>query len=109
MCIRDRACIKTDGSETKTVLQDTKLVFFSVVGNDLYYILQEEDPSAANTQQNAATQQQQQNTIFNLYNKKVDSDKATKISKSNMGIYTVYKDRIYYLNNEEQALSLIHI
>lgn len=99
------ACVKTDGSETKTILQDTKLVFFSVVGDDLYYILQEEDPSAANTQQNAAAQQQQQqNTIFNLYNKKVDSDKATKISKSNMGIYTVYKDRIYYLNNEEQAI-----
>ncbi len=104
----NRICrIKTDGSATETIYEDQDGLFYylSVVGNELYYVAQEMRDDLTPEMQEELAQQPNANPYqIRLYRLTLGEKTPERISEEEIAMYTTYKDRIYFLNQQEQAI-----
>ncbi len=88
--------IKTDGSITENVMNEAPM-FYTTIGNDLYYIA-EDTESAQVAAQNQQAQQQAQIALFLM---DTESKKAEKISDASIYSLEFYKGKIYYIDSAD--------
>ncbi|MBQ4516926.1 MAG: DUF5050 domain-containing protein [Clostridia bacterium] len=89
--------IKTDGSITESVM-DSAPMFYTTIGNDLYYIA-EDTESAQVTAQNQQAQQQMSVALFLM---DTQSKKSKKISDASIFSLEFYKGKIYYIDSMDE-------
>ncbi len=82
--------ILTDGSVTESVIDNTQIIFYTTIGNDLYY-LAADDEAAQNAEQ----------TKTALYLMDTESKKVEKISTAQFYSLEFYKGKIYYIDAEK--------
>jgi DNA-binding beta-propeller fold protein YncE len=82
--------IMTDGTVSESVIDDTQIVFYTTIGNDLYY-LAPDDEQAQNAEQ----------MTMALYLMDTETKKVEKISTAQIYSLEFYKDKIYYIDAEK--------
>ncbi len=99
--------VKADGSETEIMYESDEALFYylNLVGNELYFVAQEPKDDLTPEMQEAMAQQQNTNPYqIRLYRMRVGEKKPVRVSEKDITIYTCYKDRIYFLDQTEQAI-----
>ncbi len=96
--------ISKDGQTIDTVLQ-TQVSYLSVIGNTMYYIKTDYDnPSNLSEEQcEVLASQGQMKTFLHLYKMNIDKKESSLISDESMSSCAIYKNRIYYLTQNEDT------
>lgn len=87
----------SDGSKSE-VVYDAPVYYFSTVGNDIYFI---SDPIAKEDQETAEPADEtvtEEKTATPLYVLKAGEKEPKLVSEATMSIFTIYKNKIYYVN-----------
>ncbi len=101
--------ISKDGQAVETVFEttDAGLVCMTLVGNELYFSLQEPRKDITPEMQELVAQTGNTSVLYQyrLYRQKVGGQKAKLVSDEEVGQFSYFKDKIYFINsNDAEAL-----
>ncbi len=84
----------TPDGKTNELVYEAPVYYFSTVANDVYFITDNPDYEQS-------TEAAESAAPYALYILKEGSEEAELISKNNIGAFTIYKDKIYYIDFED--------
>lgn len=101
--------ISKDGQTVETVFETSEagLVCMTLVGNELYFSLQEPRKDITPEMQELVAQTGNTSVLYQnrLYRQKIGDKKAKLVSAEEVGQFSYFKDKIYYINsNDAEAL-----
>ncbi|MBR6728939.1 MAG: DUF5050 domain-containing protein, partial [Clostridia bacterium] len=100
--------ISTDGKETQVLYEneESTLANISVVGNELYFVSVEQNDKLTPEMQEYMAQTGDSSMMYRyrLYRMKIGAKKPKVVSDQDVAVYTLYKDKIYYMDLNDQSI-----